>query len=50
MLGGGTTPGVATGVLLVLGSAGSLWGEGTAGGQEVWCNLMLRSAIQRTEC
>lgn len=50
VLGGSTTPGVATGVLLVLGSAGSLWGEGTAGGQEVCCNLMLHSAIQSTEC
>lgn len=50
LLGGGTTPRVAAGVLLVMGSAESLRGEGTAGGQEVWCNLMLRSAIQRTEC
>lgn len=50
MLGGGTTPGEPAGALLVLGSAGSLWGEGTAGGQGVCGHLMLHSGIQRTEC
>lgn len=50
VLGGGTTPGLAAGALPVLGSAGSLWGEGTAQGQGVCGNLMLHSGIQRTEC
>lgn len=49
VLGGGTTPGVASGALLVLGSAGSLWGEGTAAAQGMCCHLMLHSGIQRAE-
>lgn len=36
VLGGGTTPGVTTGALLVLGRAGSLWGEALLEVRGVW--------------